>query len=179
MDNQKIKVVIIIAFKDFRDEEYFVPKEVFELAGIEVKTASTEKGKAVGADGGEAKVDLLVKEINPADFDAVVFIGGPGCLKYLDNETSYNLAREMVLLGKILAAICISPVILAKAGILVGKRATVWSSPMDKSPIKTLTERGATFEDKPVVTDGKIITGSGPVAAKDFAWKIARVLTEK
>ena len=90
------KIVMIIAFRDFRDEEYFVPKEILEKAGAEIKTASNRIGTAIGTDGGNVKVDLLVSEINPAEladlqskssrdsiqsissFDAVVFIGGPG-----------------------------------------------------------------------------------------------------
>lgn len=172
------KVVIIVAFRDFRDEEYFIPKEILEIAGIEVKTASNKKGTAIGAEGGEAKVDSLVKEINPADFDAIVFVGGPGCLESLDNEDSYKVAKETVLQGKVLAAICISPVILAKAGVLSGKRATVWDSPMGRRPVvKILEENGAIFEDKAVVVDGKIITGNGPAAAKEFTEKIIKALT--
>lgn len=172
----KKSVVMVVAFGDFRDEEYFITRNVFFVAGAEVKTASTEKGTALGADGGEAEVDLLIEEINPADFDAVVFIGGQGALKYLDNQTSYNLAKETISQGKILAAICISPVILAKAGVLEGKKATVWSSLMDKSPVKTLKDRGAVYEDSPVVADGKIVTGNGPSAADNFAMKIVELL---
>jgi len=170
------KIVIVIAFRDFRDQEYFMPKEVLTAAGAEIKTASTEIGTAIGADGGEVEVDLLVKDLNPTDFDVLVFIGGPGCLKYLDNEDSYNLCRETVSQDKVLASICISPVILAKAGVLEGKKATVWSSPMDKSPIKILEERGAVFQEESVVVDGKIITANGPAAAENFGRAIIETL---
>lgn len=171
------KIAMIVAFRDFRDAEYFVPKEVVEAAGAEVKTASNKRGTAIGADGGEAEVDLLISEINPADFDAVVFVGGPGALENLDNEESYKLARETVSQGKVLASICISPVILAKAGVLKEKKATVWSSPLDKEPIKILEQNGAIYEDKPVVVDGKIITANGPAAAREFGEKIIELLT--
>ncbi|OIO46469.1 MAG: hypothetical protein AUJ31_01690 [Parcubacteria group bacterium CG1_02_39_15] len=173
------KAAIIIAFRDFRDEEYFVPKEVLEKAGIEALTASNQKGVALGADGGEAKVDLLVSEINPTDFDAVVFVGGPGCLKNLDNEASYKIAKETINQGKVLSAICISSVILAKAGVLEGKRATVWTSLMDKSAAKILEENGAIYQDEPVVIDGKLITAVGPMAAQEFGEAIVEVLTEE
>lgn len=153
-----------------------MPKEVLTAAGAEIKTASTEIGTAIGADGGEVEVDLLVKDLNPTDFDVLVFIGGPGCLKYLDNEDSYNLCRETVSQDKVLASICISPVILAKAGVLEGKKATVWSSPMDKSPIKILEERGAVFQEESVVVDGKIITANGPAAAENFGRAIIETL---
>lgn len=96
---------MLIAFKDFRDEEYFVPKEILVKAGAEVKTASSKMGKAMGTDGGQVEVDLTVSEINPADFDAVIFVGGPGCLADLDNENSYNLIKETKAKYKLLAAI--------------------------------------------------------------------------
>jgi protease I len=179
MNNLKNKkIAIIIAFKDFRDEEYFVPRGILEEAGAEIKTASTEKGTAVGADGGQVPVDLLVKDLNPAEFDALVFIGGPGTLKYLDNQDSYKVAKETISQGKVLASICISPVILAKAGVLAGKKATVWSNPMDKSAIKILEDNGAIYQDTPVVVDGKIVTGAGPQAAEEFSEGIKKLLTE-
>ena len=191
------KIAMIIAHRDFRDEEYFVPKEILEGAGAEVKTASNQMGRALGADGGEVEIDLLVKDLNPAEFDdlqrksshnsiqsissfdAIVFIGGPGCLGNLDNENSYQVAKETVSQNKILASICISPIILAKAGVLKGKKATVWSSPMDRSPVKILEENGAIYQDELVVVDGKIITGNGPGAAKEFGEAIVEVLTEE
>lgn len=173
------KIAIIIAHRNFRDEEYFVPKEILEGAGTEVKTASNQMGRALGADGGETEVNLLISEIDMADFDVVVFIGGPGCLENLDNENSYKLAEETVSQNKILASICISPIILAKAGVLAGKRATVWSSPMDKSSVKILRENGAIYQDELVVVDGKIITGNGPTAAKKFGEEIVEALTRE
>jgi protease I len=170
------KIVMVIAFKDFRDQEYFVPKEILETAGAEVKTASNKMGTAIGADGGEVEVDLLVSEINPADFDAVVFIGGPGCLSNLDNEDSYKVARDTISQNKVLASICISSTILAKAGVLNGKKATVWNSVMDKSPVRTLEANGAIYEDKSVVVDGNIVTGNGPDAAQKFGEAVVEIL---
>lgn len=177
MQNKK-RVVMIVAFRNFRDAEYFIPKEILEKAGVEIKTASNKKGVAVGADGGDVNVDLLVSEINVAEFDGVIFIGGPGCLSALDNEDSYRLIRETVSQNKILAAICISPVILAKAGVLEGKRATVWSSPLDKTGIKILQEKGSIYQENSVVVDGKIITANGPQSAEAFGNKILEVLNQ-
>jgi len=171
------KVAMIIAFRDFRDEEYFVPKETLKKAGVEIKTASNKMGRAIGADGGDVEVDLLVSEINPADFDAIVFIGGPGCLENLDNESSYRVAQETVSQNRVLASICISPVILAKAGVLEGRKATVWSSVMDRSSVRILKDNGTIYQDEDVVVDGKIITGNGPAAAKEFGQAILEVLT--
>jgi protease I len=169
------KVLMIVAFRDFRDQEYFVPRKIFEDSKIEVKTASNKKGRAIGADGGDVEVDFLISEVSVDEFDAIVFVGGPGALEHLDNENSYKLAKEAVEKGKILGAICISPVILAKAGILKGKKATVWTD-FTKSQAKILKENGAIFEEKDVVVDGKIVTGNGPGAAEKFAKEIVNLL---
>ena len=88
------KVAIIMAFKDFRDAEYFVPKEILEKAGARVTSVSTQKGKAIGADGGDVEINLTLEELKIVDFDGIVFIGGPGALKDLDNEKSYNLNKR-------------------------------------------------------------------------------------
>jgi len=170
------KIAIIVAFKDFRDEEYFVPKEILEGAGAEVKTASNKMGTAIGADGGEVEIDLLVSDLNPAEFDTIVFIGGPGCLENLDNENSYRVAKETVSKSKVIAAICVSPIILARAGVLEDKKATVWSSVLDRGPVVILKENGAIYQDDLVVVDGKIITGNGPGAAKEFGEAIVEAL---
>lgn len=174
---ERKNIVMVVAFRDFRDEEYFVPKQLFFVAGGNVKTASNKKGIAVGSDGGQVPIDFLISEIDLSQFDAVVFIGGSGALECLDNRDSYKLAKNAISQKKVLAAICIGPAILAKAGVLERKKATVWSTPMDKSAIKILEDNGAIFEDKPVVVDGKIITGKGPGAAEEFGMKIIEALT--
>jgi len=174
---EKQSVLMVIAFKDFRDPEYFIPMNNFLAAGALVKTASTQKGTALGAEGGKAEIDLLVKDVNLKDFDAVVFIGGSGALTYLDNEDSYKLAKEAVVEKKLLAAICIAPTILAKAGVLNAKNATVWSAPNDQSAIKILEDNGAKYDARSVVVDGNIITAWGPDAADQFGLVIVEVLT--
>ncbi|MFC1629650.1 DJ-1/PfpI family protein [Patescibacteria group bacterium] len=171
------KVAMIVAFRDFRDEEYFIPKNVLERAGADITTVSTSLGKAIGVGGGDIEVDVLLDNFSADSFDAVIFIGGGGALKYLDNEISYNIAREAVSKNKTLAAICIAPVILAKAGVLSGKKATVWSSPMERSPIRILKQEGVIYQDNGVVVDNNIITAIGSVAAKEFGEAVIEVLT--
>jgi len=170
------KVAMIIAFRDFRDEEYFLPKEILEKEGIEVKTVSNKEGIALGSEGGEAKVDILLKNLKVEDFDAVVFIGGRGCLKNLDNELSLEIVRLAFRKEKILAAICIAPVILAKAKILKNKKMTVWNSSLDKRAVEILKKEGVKYSEKDIVIDGRIITASGPQVAKEFGEAIVKIL---
>jgi protease I len=170
------KILMVVAFKDFKDEEYFVTKEVLEKAGYLIETTSSQKGIALGTEGGEAIVTVLPKEINPQNYKAIVFVGGSGMEKELDNQEFQKLAQEFVKTDKIAAAICIAPALLAKAGVLTNKTATVWSSPLDKSAVQILKNNGAIYEDQSVVQDEKIITANGPDAAQEFGKAIVSLL---
>jgi len=170
------KSLFVLAFKDFRDEEYFEPKELLEKAGFKIFTASSEKGIAQGIEGGEVNIDFIIDNVKVSDFDVIIFIGGPGAGKNIDNKNFQRLAIEAVKENKVLAAICIASAILAKAGVLKNKKATVWSSSLDKSAVSILQESGAEYVNKPVVVDGKIITANGPRAATEFANKIIEIV---
>ena len=173
MENKK-KILTVIAPKDFRDVEYSVPKEIFLRNGFEVKTASIQKILAQGADGLKVNVDLTVAEVNQNNYEAVVFIGGPGMAQIIDDESMQLLAKSFFDAGKVTAAICVAPEILAKAGILAGKSATVF--PDSKS---VLEAGGAVYKDEAVVVDGKLVTGNGPDAAREFGEQVAAVLAGK
>ena len=172
------KIAIIIAFKDFRDEEYFETKRILENSGLKTKTFSNEKGIAIGKFGGEVNIDETIDNLDINQFDAFVFIGGPGAIPLLDNSVSYNIIKKGFDDKKLIAAICIAPVILAKSGILKDKQATVWSSNMDKSGIKILKENNAIFKDNPVVCDKNIVTANGPEAISEFSKRIIDKIKE-
>jgi protease I len=165
------KAVMIIARDNFRDEELLEPKEILERNGIEVKVASTTLDYAKGMLGAKVKPDILVSDVNARDFDAIVFIGGQGASQYWDDPVAHRLAREGISANRIVAAICIAPVTLAKAGILKGKRATVWSS--EASQLKAA---GSKYTGQPVEKDGNIITAAGPFAAQGFGEELVKAL---
>lgn len=157
------KVLIIIAPSNFRDEELFLPKEVLESAGVKVTIASKTTGTIIGKLGGRAEAELALKDADASDYDAVVFVGGPGASAYFNDRTALELAKDASRNGKLIAAICIAPSILANAGLLSGKRATAF--PSEEGNLKA---KGATYTNEPVTTDRKIITANGPAAAREF-----------
>ena len=165
---------MLIAKDRFRDEEYLQPKSVFAKGKIEVVTASSSKGTAKGMLGATQNVDITINEIDVRNYDAVIFVGGVGSSEYWDNPVAHKIAQETIKQNKILAAICIAPVTLAKAGLLKGKKATVFSSEKDE-----LKNSGAIYTGKNVEIDGKIITSSGPQVAKEFGEKILELIENK
>ncbi|HEY8393057.1 MAG TPA: DJ-1/PfpI family protein [Capillibacterium sp.] len=163
----KKKAVLVIAERTFRDEEYLVPKDLLARAGVEVVTASTTAGEAVGKLGHKVRPDILISQVKAEDYDALVFVGGGGAAQYFADETAHQLARDFVHAGKVVAAICIAPVILARAGVLRGKRATVFPD-----GVPELKKAGAIYTAQRVERDGRIITGNGPEAAEAFGQEI-------
>ncbi len=168
-----MKIASVVAHKDFRDEEYFIPREILENKGFSLETFSDREGLAIGSEGGEVQTEDF-RNISVDNFSAIVVAGGSGAVKYLDNGDFHRILNNFHKKEKIIAAICISPIILAKIGILDGKKATVWASEMNKSAVSTLTENGAKYMEKPVVKDGNLITANGPEAAEKFGIEISR-----
>lgn len=175
--NDAYKVILVIASDGFQHIEYGDTKKVVESAGIKVVTASDKPGGAVAKDKSTAVVDIILQDINMADFDGIFFIGGPGALQCLDIPASYSLISQARQLYKAYGAICISTRILAKAGALKGIRCTGWNG--DNALPTILQGYGAIFDDKPMITEGLIVTARGPAEAVLFGEGIVRVITKK
>jgi protease I len=165
------RAVLITASENFRDEELFETKLVLEEAGVQTVIASSRPGLIRGMLGGTAEVAVLVNELNVGDFDAIVFIGGPGAMEYFDNPVAWSIVRDAADKGKILAAICIAPTVLANAGVLSGVRATSFLSERER-----LQQAGVKYTGTPVERDGLIITARDPAAAGQFGTAIADAL---
>lgn len=165
------KAVFITAPEIFRDEEYEKPKKILENNGIKVITVSTKKGEIKGKLGMKAVSDMTIDEVAADDFDAIVYVGGAGAGIFFENPVALKLARDFVSSGKPAAAICIAPTILANAGVLKGKAATVF--PDGRA---ALEKGGAKYTSNTVETDGNIITGNGPDAAEEFGQALLKAL---
>ncbi|MFA5362638.1 MAG: DJ-1/PfpI family protein [Candidatus Omnitrophota bacterium] len=167
------KAVMLIAQDGFQDDEFFRPKEVLEKNGIAVTVASSSLAEAKGMNGGKFTPQVLLSGVKAGDFDAVIFIGGSGAAQYLDDPQAHNLAQDAAVQGKIVGAICIASRILVNAGVLKGKRATVYPTEGDK-----LKAAGVIYTAMPVEIDGKIITADGPDSAVRFGEEIVKALKD-
>ncbi|BBL64506.1 DJ-1/PfpI family protein [Methanosarcina mazei] len=168
------KILLVIAQEQFRDEECFVPKQVFESAGAKVTVAAESENTAKGALGGTIKPDIRISEARIDDYDAIVISGGGGSRKYLwDNHYLRGLVKEADSRKKVISAICISPVVLARAGVLKGKESTVFNSP---DTVTELEKYGAVYQDRDVVVSGRVVTGRDPKSAEAFGKAVLKAL---
>jgi cyclohexyl-isocyanide hydratase len=99
----------------------------------------------------------------------VLFVpGGPGVLEAMQDDALLAFVAAAAKNVRFLTSVCTGSLVLAAAGLLIGKRATChWSS------IELLALMGARPVSERVVEDGNIITGAGVTSGIDFGLTVA------
>ncbi len=165
------KTAIFVARKDFRDEEFTAVKKIFDERQIYYEIFSSVIGTLTGKLGLKIQSHKVLAEFKQDDFDAMCIIGGPGAEEFVGHPEMAVAVSGMLSREKIVAAICMAPLVLAMAGVLKGKKATVFPSYKDD-----LSRLGATVLTKPVVQDGLILTADGPKSSTAFAALLVSML---
>jgi len=114
---------------------------------------------------GWLKFDRTADQIKVSDYDAVFIPGGAWNPDNLRNDKDViRFIQEFNKSGKLIAAICHAPVVLASADILKGRKITgYWNIQVD------LKNAGGTIVEAPVVTDGNLVTSRHPIDVADFS----------
>ena len=165
------KQALFVIYNRFEQDEYGIPRAILEQLGVAVTVTSSSLDVRTGTKGAKVQPDLLFSDVYGGDYDAIVLVGG---MQYdIGNLETQRIAREAVAEGKVVAAICIAPITLARAGLVEGKRvtaATKWDE-LEAAGATVLT--GASVE-----RDGLIITADGPGRSRKFGETIAAALGE-
>ena len=141
-------VLLIVASEGYQPIEYGHTHQMLKEAGFKVEAASDKAGTAYARASAEhAKVckeeqctkiegesaqyahvaiDVTLSNIDVNKYAGIFIIGGPGALEFLDNKLTYQVMQKFAKTGKPFGAICISPRILAYAGLLTNKKVTGW-----------------------------------------------------
>ena len=170
------KKAIVLVADGFEDVEAVTPIDYLRRADIQVTTASISDNKMVTSRWGGIKIltDTTLNELNDRDWDAVILPGGiPGAANLAASKETNTLLMEMAAAGKLICAICASPVVvLAPLGLLAGKKFTCYPGLEEK-----VTD-GIWSADK-VVVDGNIITSRAAGTSGDFAIAIIQNLLDE
>ena len=167
-------VLIVIAPQDFRDEEFSEPYTLFTKSGANVVIASTDTLPSKGMLGMTVKPDIPFEKVITDSFDILVIVGGTGCKALWDDSSLHRIVAQFNGANKIIAAICIAPVVLARAGIIKDIEVTAFPAVKDE-----IGKCGGCFIDTDITVCNNIITGSGPEVAKDFAQTILSEIEER
>ena len=123
--------------------------------------------------------ETLLNEIDLDDFDALVIPGGFGDAGFYEDALSepfLDVIRHFDRRQAPIAAVCVSALSLGAAGVLNGKRATVYHQ-IGGTRKAELESYGAIFVDEPLVIDGHLMTSTGPGTGIELAFKLLECLS--
>ncbi|MCW8918173.1 MAG: DJ-1/PfpI family protein [Gammaproteobacteria bacterium] len=144
-------------------------------AGAEVVSAGLTAGPVTASRGVVLIPEMTLDAALKRDFDMVVLPGGlPGADHLNDDPRIQTLIKKMAAAGRYTAAICAAPRVLARAGVLHGKRATSYPGTLDRMALPDVT-----YCEEAVVRDGTVITSRGPGTAMAFALTLIESLYGK
>lgn len=151
--------------------EALTPRDLLFRAGIPSDTVSIAQSReVVSSHQVHIVADRTIEEIDFDDYDMLVLPGGmPGTLNLGACGKLTDAVKDFAASGRMVAAICAAPSILAKLGLLEGRHAT--SNPNFRD---ACIEGGALYSEDPVVQDGSIITSRGMGTAIDFGFALVR-----
>ena len=165
------KVLVLLA-QGCEELEAVTVIDVLRRGGIDVVAAGLDD-RAIEASRGVGLLPdtTLDHALGMGEFEMVVLPGGMGGTSALAADARVvALLQGMAAAGNYVCAICAAPLVLAKAGLLQGRKFTAYPGVVD-GPVSGGTNTGAAIE-----ADGKIITSRGPGTAMDFALHLVEVL---
>lgn len=167
-------IVLVVPPTQFREEEVFEPKRILEKEGARVLIASTSARTCRGMRDGVIESGSAIGDVDPSAHDAVILAGGSSVPEFFwTNKPLLDLVGRMSEAGKVVAAISLSTVVLARAKLLEGRRATVYYLP---EAIEELAKSGASYVDEKLVVDRNLIMGEGPAVVDSFTETIVQAL---
>lgn len=165
-----MKKIIIPLAQGLEEIEAITNIDVLRRANIEVTTVSLDDLKVKGAHNVVILADKLIDEINVEDFDGILLPGGmPGATNLRDDKRIINMVRFLNEKNKLVSAICAAPIVLEKAGVLKGVKATSYPGFGEEMA-------SSNYVEDRVVVDKNIITGKGPGVALEFALEVVNYL---
>ncbi len=170
--------VAILTEHGFEQSELVSPREALEKAGVHVDIVSPQAGEVKAWDednwGIRVKVDKVLHEANPDDYDGLVLPGGvmnPDHLRLNDEAVAF--VKRFFASGKPIAAICHGPQTLINANVVGGMKLTSYPSLR-----VDLENAGAKWIDQEVVVDNGLVTSRTPKDLPAFNKKLLEELRE-
>lgn len=161
---------VVFLATGFEDIEVASIIDTLRRGGVEVVIAGLQAGAIEGKYGIKVVPDITIDELEVEKCDALILPGGyPGYANLGADGRVLESVKKAFELGIFVAAICGAPSVLAKAGVLRDKKATIY-------PGMEAELTGAKHSNERVVVDGTVVTSQGPGTAIEFGVKLVEIL---
>ena len=175
MDTESLLILLVIPQNHFCEQQLWDLKTIFDTTSVKSVILSKSGLEAVGErktklvpDG--ILVDWDKRFLPNKKFDAVVVVGGKGAKKSIwDDPILPQILTDHYRAGKVLGALGLSVVSLARAGLLAGLDI---SAPNHESCAQELKTAGAFIVDEPMTFSNQIVTARDDSSGKLLGEKI-------
>jgi protease I len=149
------KRIAILVEEDFEDSELIVPMWGMKNAGAKVLVVGSGSQEIYEGKLGSVSIraDTTADKVRAEDLDAIIIPGGRAPARMRQHQAMVDLVKRADEMGKLIAAVCHGPQLLAAAGIVKGRRLTSWPK-----VAKELKAAGAEWVNQAVVENGNLIT---------------------
>jgi 4-methyl-5(b-hydroxyethyl)-thiazole monophosphate biosynthesis len=169
-----MKRVYILLAEGFECVEALAPIDVMNRAGVELKRVAVGGNLSVSSSHGLVSLmcDVLIEDADLSDGDAIILPGGnPGYINLRNSELVCSAVRDYYEGGRLVAAICGAPTVLAAAGVARGCSVTCHTTVVE--------EMGDyNFVGGSLVEDANLITAAGAGVSIEFALAIVERLVD-
>lgn len=156
-----------VLYENFELLDLYGPLEMFGCVGpeIEIVTVAERTGPVRSTQGPQTVAEFDFNGCPPLDL--ILLPGGIGTLDQLDNPAMLAFLRERSSSAEVTMSVCSGSAILAKAGLLDGRRATSNKQFFGLAAVQS--DKVDWVEEARWVEDGPYVTASGVSAGTDMS----------
>ena len=164
-------MVYMLLGTGFEETEAIAPLDLLRRAGVDVLTVGVNGKIVYGSHKIGVEADILLSEMDLTNLDMIILPGGLGGVTSVRaSEEALNALRFAWENGKLVAAICAGPTVLADLGITSGRQATSYPGCEDGMGDAIM------IPDAAAVRDGRLITGTSAGCAVSFGLELIKAL---
>lgn len=167
------KTAAVLLADGFETIEALTPVDCLRRGGVEVTTVSLMGVPQVISDQHVmVTADAMVEETDLMAFDMLIIPGGSGAERIGGFKPATDAAAAFMAEGKPIGSICAGPAVLARLGLLEGRKATCYPGLEGAFP-------EGVYQGSGVFTDQNLVTGSGPGYSVGFGLACLALLTNQ
>ena len=167
----------VVLFDEFESLDVFGPIEMFGMAhgSFEICMVAENSGQIASRQRPKSIADYDFN--SKRQFDILLVPGGSGTRREVDNQVMLDWLQNQSMGAEYVTAVCTGSALLARAGILDGRKATTNKRAWDWATSQS--DKVHWIKQARWVEDGKFFTSSGVSAGMDMSLAlIARLLGE-
>lgn len=171
--SSKKKIAILVASRDFYEDEYFIPRKLFVENKFDIDVISDDF-PAIGSNGTIINVDKQFPVVSSKDYNALFVCGGKGMIKVSKNKEAQEILKSFIDEKKPVALICHAPLLAAEAKVIKDVEITGWPDIVGK-----IKRAKGKWTGMPIEKSGLIFSAVGPDEAEDLAYVLSNFLLKK